>query len=160
MQVSNVETNPTDFNDWVALLTLLRAAFAGMEGRVDPPSSLSRLDVAGLHAKAQAEDLFVIRTAGDLVACGFGVPVADAYYLSKLAAAPQHQGQGHARRLIETAAARARGLGLSRLTLQTRVELVENHALFLALGFRQTGATAHQGHDRPTSLSFSRDLAV
>ena len=55
---------------------------------------------------------------------------------------------------------RARALGLPVLELQTRVELTENHAAFRALGFAQTGATAHPGFDRPTSLTGSAIVPV
>jgi hypothetical protein len=40
--------------------------------------------------------------------------------------------------------------------LQTRIELVENHAIFAALGFVETARTAHKGYDRPTTLTFRK----
>jgi hypothetical protein len=48
-------------------------------------------------------------------------------------------------------------LGLDHLELQTRVELTENHATFRAMGFVETGRTAHPGYDR-TSITFRRAL--
>jgi phosphinothricin acetyltransferase len=59
--------------------------------------------------------------------------------------------------MVDHALARARALGLPRVTLQTRVELTENHTAFEAMGFRKTGATAHAGYDRPTSFTYARD---
>jgi hypothetical protein len=44
------------------------------------------------------------------------------------------------------------------LELQTRVELEENHAAFRAMGFAEAGRTAHPGYDRPTSITFRKDL--
>lgn len=266
-----------------AVLALLRAAFAGMEGRIDPPSSLHRLTVEAIRAQnrqgevwviaapgpggagpsgssaarpadsrratpgtgspADAEgawgaaaggpagskrdtggagstdeagqagaiggdrgagDAGILRNAGDAVGCaGDAWEAGDArngdanadeagdtagagdgespdgplcacvfltprpagpegrpgrLYIGKLAVAEAARGQGLARRLIDLAAARAMALGLPLLELQTRVELTENHATFRRLGFTQTGATAHAGHDRPTSLTFARPV--
>ena len=39
------------------------------------------------------------------------------------------------------------------------MELTGNHAAFARMGFVQTGATAHAGYGRPTSLSFRKTLA-
>lgn len=257
-----------------AVLALLRAAFAGMEGRIDPPSSLHRLTAEAIRAQNRQGEVWVIAApgpgsagpsgstaarpaaradapgtgspadagaaaggpaggnhdtggagradeagragaisghrgagdAGSLRNAGYAVSVADdargsgdaqsgdaiageagdtagdgespngplqacvfltpkpagpegrpaRLYIGKLAVAEPARGQGLARRLIDLAAARATALGLPLLELQTRVELTENHATFRRLGFTQTGATAHAGHDRPTSLTFAR----
>lgn len=52
----------------------------------------------------------------------------------------------------------AREAGKSRLVLQTRVELVENHEAFTRLGFSITAHTAHEGFDRPTSVTMVRSV--
>lgn len=158
MTVSVVETNPHDFHDFRALHTLLSTAFAYMAARIDPPSSMTRLALEDLRRKADTEDLFLIRSDGAPIACLFGTPAADAYYIGKLAVAAAQRGRGHARALVEAAAKQARHLGLPALELQSRVELTENHAAFAAMDFVQTAATAHPGYDRPTSLTFRRAL--
>jgi GNAT superfamily N-acetyltransferase len=158
MTVSHVETNPTDFDDFPALHALLSTAFAYMAERIDPPSSMTRLTLDDLRRKAKAEDLFLIRLNGAPIACLFGMQMAGAYYIGKLAVAAPQRGRGYARALVEAAATHARARGLPALELQSRVELVENHAAFAAMGFVQTAATAHPGYDRPTSLTFRRAL--
>jgi predicted GNAT superfamily acetyltransferase len=92
------------------------------------------------------------------VACVFLTPRPQALYVGKLAVAATERGRGHARALVTLAEARARSLGLPMLELQTRVELTENHATFRALGFVETGRTAHAGYDRPTSITFRRPV--
>jgi phosphinothricin acetyltransferase len=42
------------------------------------------------------------------------------------------------------------------LELQTRVELIENHNTFSALGFEKVAETAHPGYSRPTSITMQR----
>ncbi|WP_233557069.1 GNAT family N-acetyltransferase [Gemmobacter lutimaris] len=138
------------------VLALIRAAFAYMDGRIDPPSSMHRLTEADLSTEAGAGEVWVIGTPP--MACMVLTPKADALYVGKLATAEPERGRGLARRLMVRAEARARALGLPALELQSRVELVENHAAFTAMGFMQTGATAHAGYDRPTSLTFRKPV--
>ena len=162
-------------DDMVPVHALLTAAFAFMAGRIDPPSSLLRMTPATLSDEAASKELWVIPgpspraslgpedapnpdPARPPLACVILTPQPDHLYIGKLAVAAQARGQGLARQLIELADTRARALGLPRLRLQTRVELVENHATFTHLGFVQTGETAHEGYDRPTSLTFDRPV--
>ena len=136
------------------LLALIREAFADMDGRIDPPSSMHRLTEAEIALQASEGEVWVIGRE----ACVFFTRKPQALYIGKLAVRRAARRQGYARALIATAESRARGLGLPALELQARVELTENHATFRALGFTQVGATAHPGYDRPTSLTFKRAL--
>lgn len=137
-----------------ALLALIRAEFAGMEGRIDPPSSMHRLTAGDIARQMQEGEVWTIGTPP--VACLFLTVRGDALYLGKLAVAGAHRGRGLARALVEQAALRARARGLVALELQVRVELVENHRTFAALGFAETGRSAHPGHSRPTTLTMRR----
>jgi hypothetical protein len=60
---------------------------------------------------------------------------------------------------MAAAEACARSLGRTALELQTRVELTGNQAAFARLGFRETGRTAHEGFDRPTSVTMRKEIA-
>ena len=84
--------------------------------------------------------------------------VAGAFYVGKLAVDPPAQGQGIGRALMARTEAEARALGLAALELQTRIELVENHRAFAAMGFVRIGETAHPGYDRPTSITMRKEL--
>ena len=139
--------------DWAALLGLIQRAFAGMEGRIDPPSSLHRLTPEGLALQARTAEIWV---EPPLRACMVLTPKEGRLYLGKLAVDPAFQGQGAGRRMIALAEQRARDLGLPVLELETRVELVENHAIFRKLGFVETSRKAHEGFDRPTSITFQK----
>jgi predicted N-acetyltransferase YhbS len=138
--------------DWDAGLALIRRAFAGMDGRIDPPSSIHRYTPEDL----KTGEFWVIGTPP--MACVLLTPKPGALYLGKLAVAPGLTRQGLARALIRQAETRARALGLPVLELQTRIELVENHATFRALGFQETARTAHQGYDRPTTITFRKSV--
>lgn len=153
-----VTTGAEEFRDWSGLLALLQQSFAYMDGRIDPPSSLKALDASALQAKADHETLIVARDGTLLVGCGFVDLRPDCAYLGKLAVADAWRRRGVARGIVETAAALARAAGRPVLELQTRVELVENHRSFEAMGFVTVARTAHPGFDRPTSLTMRRTL--
>jgi len=144
--------------DMGPLHMLLTQAFAYMEGRIDPPSSLDVMGVDDLAQMARDNEVWVIDGADGPLACVFLTPRADTLYLGKLAVANMARGQGLARALVGLSLDRARALGLPNVSLQTRMELVENHATFVALGFQMMGTTAHPGFDHPTSVSFCQTV--
>jgi len=149
----------TDPYDWSAVLRLIQSSFAYMEGRIEPPSSMHRLTVADIARQAREGEIWVIEDGpGNPVACVFLTPGKDVLTLGKLAVALVWRGRGLARQLIEVAQARAKALGRPCLELQSRIELVENHAAFTSMGFRLAGETAHPGFDRATSLTFRKPL--
>jgi len=132
---------------------LILAAFAYMEARINPPSSALRLTAQSMKADADKGALLLAERAGDLVGCVFAQVKGDALYIGKLAVRPGLQGAGIGRKLVDAAREEARRRGLGILELQTRIELVENHATFARMGFVKTGEDAHEGFDRPTSIT-------
>ena len=89
----HIIVSPPSFTGWRELLVLLHETYAYMEGRIDPPSSLLRMD---------AQDL----------------------------------------------------------ELETRLELVENHSAFGALGFSETARKSHPGYARATSITMPRPVSA
>ena len=142
-------------DDFGPLLSLITEAFAYMDGRIDPPSSANRLTAADLAEQSARDEIWVIEDTGKPVACMILAPRDDHLYLGKLAVSKEFRGQKLAGQLVHHAVARAKALNLPAITLQTRVELVENHAAFRAMGFEKTGETAHPGFDRATSFTFT-----
>lgn len=153
-----VVAKPAEFADWNGLLALLRDAFATMDGRIDPPSSLHDFDAARLAAKAAEEELVLAFVDGALAGCLFAAPRGEALYLGKIAVRPDLRGRGIARRMFALAEAIARSRGFKALELQARIELVENHRTFAALGFEKVGEGSHPGYTRTTDLNFRRSL--
>ena len=144
-------TLATDPYDWPALLALISRAFASMEGRIDPPSSLHRLTPQGL---ALSGEVWVLGQPA--VAYMVLKPVDGALYLGKLAVEPALQGRGLGRQMVARAEERAREMRFDRLELETRVELSENHRFYLSLGFTEVSRSAHPGFDRPTSVRYAK----
>ncbi|ESW87343.1 acetyltransferase [Mesorhizobium sp. LSJC269B00] len=147
------------FDRWDELLSLIMRAFAPMDGVIDPPSSAHLLCVESLRDKAGRETVFVALQGGQIAGCVFALERPDDFYIGKLAVEPELQGQGIGRRLMQAVEFLARSRNKPAIELQTRIELTVNHATFAGLGFRETERTAHDGYDRPTSITLRKELA-
>ena len=146
------------FQDWQGLLALILDAFGYMAPLIDPPSSVLRLTPGSLRWKAERETAFAAFEENTLVGCVFCTAEPECLYVGKLAVRPDRHGRGIGRRLLATAEAHARSLGLDALRLQTRVELVGNHRTFAAWGFVRTGESSHAGFERPTTVEMRKPL--
>lgn len=149
---------PAHFDRWDDLLALIRRAFAYMDGIIDPPSSAHLLTADTLAEKAKRETGFLAIENGRVVGCVFALERAQDFYVGKLAVEPGLQGQGMGARLMRAVEDLARERGKDAIELQTRIELTTNHAAFARLGFRETERTAHEGYDRPTSITMRKVL--
>ena len=146
--------------DFPQILHLIRESFAYMDARIDPPSSMHRMSVASIAGQAETGEIWLIDGPAEPHACVFLTPQGEVLYLGKLAVAAAARGQGLARRLVALAEARARALGHAALELQTRVELVENHAIFAGMGFHRVAETAHPGYARATSFTWRKAVGA
>ena len=146
------------FECWDELLGLIMRAFAPMDGVIDPPSSAHLLSTESLRDKAGQETAFLALQDGRIAGCVFALERSADFYVGKLAVEAEFQGQGIGRRLMQAVEDFARGRNKSAIELQTRIELTANHATFARLGFRETARTAHQGYDRPTSITMRKEL--
>lgn len=72
----------------------------------------------------------------------------EAMLLSNVAVNPDFQGQGHGRRLIDFAEARAREAGFSLIRLYTNAAMQANVVLYERLGYRETHRGAEHGFNR------------
>ncbi|WGI21434.1 GNAT family N-acetyltransferase [Amylibacter sp. IMCC11727] len=146
-------------HDWQAILDLLHTCFAYMETRIDPPSSLHTLTPADIQRQATNETLLLVFDADQMpIACTFLTEHPDCLYLGKMAVHPDHRGKGIAKALIDTSTDLARTLGHTKLRLQTRIELHENHAIFAHHGFVKTAEGTHPGFIRPTEITMEKTL--
>lgn len=98
-----ISISPTDFNAWPDLLALLQEAFAYMEARIDPPSSLNRMKPDDLRTKTKKETLIVATEGTDLIGCAFALVRDDCLYISKVAVAERARRKGVGRELMAAA---------------------------------------------------------
>ncbi len=125
-----------------------------MEGQIDPPSSMYRLNLERLSAHCHHGEVWSMGLPP--VACMVLSERADALCLGKLAVAADMRGRGLARKLVELALERARALGKTHVELKVRIELIENHRAFEAMGFSRVRDEVHAGFERPTSIVMQR----
>ncbi|KQU93812.1 acetyltransferase [Mesorhizobium sp. Root695] len=147
-----------DFDRWDDVLALIMRAFASMDGVIDPPSSAHLLTADSLRDKARRETGFVALRDDRIVGCIFALEREAELYVGKLAVAPDCQGHGIGRRLMQAVEDLARSRGKAAIELQTRIELTANHAAFARFGFHETERTAHEGYVRPTSITMRKAL--
>ncbi|KQY40475.1 GNAT family N-acetyltransferase [Rhizobium sp. Root483D2] len=147
------------FGDWDALLALILTSFAYMQPRIDPPSSALLLTLAGLKQKARVEKAYGAVENGIVLGCIFCKPEPpDCLYIGKLAVAPNAQGRGAGRMLLQAAEIYAAQCKLTCLRLETRIELVENHRIFAKWGFIRTAEGRHPGFPHPTFIEMRKTL--
>lgn len=146
------------FDDWEYLLTLLHAAFEFQNARIDPPSSLHKLNAQALKQKSNSEKLFLAWQDESLVGCVFAREQPDSIYIGKLAVWPQQQGQGIGKSLMQAVEGFAKSREIEQLELQVRIELIENQQAFAAMGFVEVQRTAHLGYAMPTSVTMRKNI--
>ena len=153
-----IVVSPQRFSDWPGLLALLRSAYAYMDSRINPPSSLLRMGVDELEQKARDEVLILALEHQRLVGCAFACLREDCVYVAKLAVDADVRGRGVARKIMQVAETLARTNARPFVELETRIELIENHETFVALGFSKVAESAHAGFDRPTSITMRKPV--
>jgi GNAT superfamily N-acetyltransferase len=129
-----------------------------MEDRISPPSSLHRLTLSDIEHQLATQSIILIRDKSDPIACLFVTQKPDLLYLGKIAVHPDHRRKGALAAMLAVAEDLAKNWSLTRLQLETRIELSENHATFARLGFVQTAQTAHPGFAQPTSITMEKLL--
>ena len=141
---------PAHPEDGEAIAALLHEAFAPYDGKLQPrPGALSETG-AGIAA-ALGKGAGSVATAGRLlVGSVLWQPQGEGFYLGRLAVKPGWQRRGIARALVGSAIAAASEAKVSQVTLNVRIHLPDNIALFESLGFIRTEARAHPGFDHPT----------
>jgi ribosomal protein S18 acetylase RimI-like enzyme len=75
-----------------------------------------------------------------------------------IAVRPEHQGQGHARRLLAFAEEQARSTGRAELRLYTNDRMERNLALYKSCGFAETGRRAHPTRAGITLVDLAKRL--
>jgi GNAT superfamily N-acetyltransferase len=151
-----IRISPAGFSDWSQLVDLIRDSFAYMDSRIDPPSSLKGMGIEEFKAKAAKETLIIADADSSILGCAFAALRCDCVYVGKVAVAHSARGKGIARAMFAAAEGFARTHERNFLELQTRIELIENHATFAALGFDKIAESSHPGYSRPTSITMRK----
>jgi GNAT superfamily N-acetyltransferase len=134
-----VMLRPARAVDIPAVLRVTAAAYAPYSGRLQPPSSALKETEEAVAHYLERGGLIVAEADGKLVGAVRYEPHADFVYLGRLAVAPEWQGRGIGRRLVEAVEEWAVLIGLDEVRLGVRLELPDNHALYRHLGYAEDG---------------------
>jgi GNAT superfamily N-acetyltransferase len=130
------------------LHALIQGAFRDLS--IEPPSGVLKETVEDFSERLKAETAIVAESVDALIGGVFCAPKKDTLYIGRLAVRQTWRRRGVATALLDAAKAESRRLGIDRLTLNTRIALESNVALFSKHGFLVTGAQCHSGFTRPT----------
>ena len=111
-----------------------------------------------LQFNAEEETLVIVLADSALIGCGYLKETVDSIYLGKLAVQAAYRKRGVLTKIVNIAVDVARRQSKPCLSLETRIELTENHRTFEALGFVKTAENSHFGYNRPTRITMTRRL--
>jgi GNAT superfamily N-acetyltransferase len=137
---------PAQPGDQVAIETIVRAAYAVYIPRIGKPPGPMLDDYARLIADGAVS--VIEEAGGEIAALIVLIPKPDQLLLDNIAVRPDRQGRGFGRALIEHAEREARRLGFREIRLYTHEKMTENIALYLRIGFVETGRGREAGYDR------------
>jgi len=103
----------------------------------DPVWSLSERSLAAAHALASLATVREIE--GQAVAYQISTSSALGAHLARLAVAPEHQGHGLGRALVQHVLRVHARRGLGHISVNTQADNVHSQQLYHSLGFRETG---------------------
>ena len=92
--------------------------------------------------------VWVIEEGGAIAGIIVLLPRPDHLLLDNIAVAPAWQGRGLGRRLLAFAEAEAARRGYREIRLYTHQTMTENHRLYTAIGYEETGRRTEDGYDR------------
>jgi len=132
--------------DRVAVEAIVTAAYSPYVQRIGKPPGPMLDDYGRLIDQGAVS---VLEEAdGPVAALIVLLPESDHLLLDNVAVRPDRQGEGIGRRLIAFAENEARRLGCAELRLYTHATMTENIALYVRLGFEETGRGHQAGYDR------------
>ncbi len=153
------DLRPLHGTDAEAVAALVRLAFMQQSVPTDPPASALRESPAMVADILAQDGGFGAWRGGQLAGCVLWQrKEPGALYLGRLSVHPTARGLGIARALVAAVEQQARALGMTRVTLSTRLVLADNRRLFAACGFIETRIQAHPGYAHPTFVDMEKPL--
>jgi ribosomal protein S18 acetylase RimI-like enzyme len=131
--------------DVPAIECIVRTAYQHYIPRIGQPPGPMTDDY---HAQLASGNVWVLVLDDEIVGLVVLVPEPDYMLLENVAVAPEKQGLGLGRRLIEFAEARSRQCGYGEIQLYTNELMRENLAWYARLGYRETSRRLDSGFKR------------
>ncbi len=140
-----MQPRPATLNDAHAVEDLVRRAYTPYVSRIGREPGPMLDDYAALIGAGR---VYVIDRGGTVLAILVLIPETDAMLLDNVAVAPEGQGAGLGRTLLQFAERSAREAGYERIKLYTNEAMTENIALYARLGYAETHRVEEKGLKR------------
>jgi ribosomal protein S18 acetylase RimI-like enzyme len=131
--------------DAVAVRDIVNAAYRSYIPRIGKPPGPMLDDYAKRIGDGQ---VWVLADGDDIVGILVLEETPDGFLLDNIAVAPDRQGRGHGRVLLEFAEAEAVRRGWHEIRLYTNAMMTENIALYERIGYVETARVTEKGFDR------------
>jgi GNAT superfamily N-acetyltransferase len=131
--------------DAVAVRDIVNAAYRSYTPRIGKPPGPMLDDYAKRIADGQ---VWVLADGADIGGILVLEETPDGFLLDNIAVAPDRQGKGHGRVLLEFAEAEAVRRGWHEIRLYTNAMMTENIALYERIGYVETARVTEKGFDR------------
>ena len=132
-------------DDAAALHAIVDAAYRSYIPRIGQSPGPMLDDYAKRIADRQ---VWVLEGAGGIIGILVLEDTPDGLLLDNIAVAPNQQGKGHGRTLLEFAEAEAMRRGWNEIRLYTNALMTENIALYRRIGYVETSRVTEKGFDR------------
>lgn len=152
MTATHLLLEPATLQDAAAIKQIVVAAYSKYIARIGKPPAPMTADYHAIIA-AGAQQVHVLRRRDHGASVVGAILLADhahddAVTVNNLVVDPAAQGRGYGRLLMDLAEETARVNGRAALTLYTNEMMVENLALYLKMGFVETGRRVEDGFRR------------
>ena len=137
---------------------LCKSCFLTHHGRIDPPTSMDKETVESYQQRILDDNCAVLTEKDKIVGCIFYTQTKAGFYFYKLAVDPNYRRQGLAQKLLCHIENEALKVGVKRISLNVRIQLLENITLFTKQGYNEVGRHAHPGFDKPTYIEMVKHL--
>jgi ribosomal protein S18 acetylase RimI-like enzyme len=134
-----------DAADAAAAHAIVDAAYRGYIPRIGKSPGPMLDDYAKRIADGQ---VWVLEVAGEMIGILVLEETPDELLLDNIAVAPDQQGKGHGRTLLDFAEAEAMHRGWNEIRLYTNALMTENVALYRRIGYVETSRVTEKGFDR------------
>lgn len=131
--------------DAAAVRAIVDAAYRSYIPRIGKPPGPMLDDYAKRIADFQ---VWVLDSASEIVGILVLEDTLGSLLLDNIAVAPDRQGQGHGRTLLDFAEAEATRRGCNEIHLYTNALMTENIAIYQRAGYVETSRVTEQGFDR------------
>lgn len=139
------DPRPATADDLPAIEEIVRRAYSLYIGRIGRPPGPMQDDY---HALVGEGRVHVLERDGTVQGILVLIPQADAMLLDNVAVAPEAQGSGLGRRLLEFAERMSREAGYRAIRLYTNEAMTENLSLYARIGYAETHRAEEKGLKR------------